>query len=207
MKRELRILTLPHDFSIEGEYDRLNPSGKKGAFLPSGIAWYRKIFLNDGDNTEKYCYITFDGVYHNSEIYLNGVKIHDNPYGNNTFTVDLTEHIKIGENVLAVRVDDSKLSSSGWYNGAGIYRNMWLNYKNKAHFFNDFFIYTKEISENQAVLSVTVNSEYVSNKTKVTLSFADKVLFEKEFFSANITAEIKVEELKLWTFLQPDLYQ
>ena len=66
-----RSLTLPHDWSIEGEFDKKNPSEASGAFLPGGIGWYRKTFTLPAEYKSKKIFIQFDGIYMNSEIWVN----------------------------------------------------------------------------------------------------------------------------------------
>lgn len=121
-----RLLDVPHDWSIEGEYNQENPAGISGAFLPTGVAWYRKnIKIENLQKDDKY-FVEFDGVYMNSEVYLNGQLLGNRPYGYISFSYDLTPYLKEGANSLAVRVDNSKAPSSRWYTGSGIYRHVWL---------------------------------------------------------------------------------
>lgn len=121
-----RVLDVPHDWSIEGTYDENNPAGIAGAYLPTGIGWYRKsIEINNLKKDDKY-FVEFDGVYMNSDVYLNGQLLGNRPYGYISFSYDLTPYLKEGVNSLAVRVDNSKAPSGRWYTGSGIYRHVWL---------------------------------------------------------------------------------
>jgi len=121
-----RQLNVPHDWSIEGEYKEENPAGKAGGFLPTGIGWYRKNFtINSLDKADKY-FIEFDGVYMNSDVYINGHHLGNRPYGYISFSYDLTPFLKEGENTIAVKADNSKAPSGRWYTGSGIYRHVWL---------------------------------------------------------------------------------
>lgn len=120
------MLDLPHDWSIEGEYNESNPSGISGAFLPTGIGWYRKnLNIENLQDDNKY-FIEFDGVYMNSDVWVNGQHLGNRPNGYIGFSYDLTPHLKEGKNLLAVRVDHSKAPSARWYTGSGIYRHVWL---------------------------------------------------------------------------------
>ena len=123
-----RHLNLPHDWAIEGDFSPSNPSGASGGALPGGIGWYRKHFtVNSKEKFERYT-LTFDGVYMNSTVYINGHKLGTRPYGYSTFEYDLTPYInKKGDNVIAVKVDNSDQPNSRWYSGCGIYRHVWLN--------------------------------------------------------------------------------
>lgn len=123
---EWRLLDVPHDWSIEGNYDESNPAGIAGAYLPTGIGWYRKnIEIENLQKDAKY-FVEFDGVYMNSAVYINGQLLGNRPYGYISFSYDLTPYIKEGTNSLAVRVDNSKSPSGHWYTGSGIYRHVWL---------------------------------------------------------------------------------
>ena len=122
-----RRLNLPHDWAIEGDFSPSNPSGAGGGALPGGIGWYRKHFSLSPDEKYDRFTITFDGVYMNSTVYINGHKLGTRPYGYSTFEYDLTPYIyKKGDNVIAVKVDNSDQPNSRWYSGCGIYRHVWL---------------------------------------------------------------------------------
>ena len=97
-----RVLNLPHDWAIEGDFSIDNPSGITGGALPGGIGWYRKSFTIPKNKSSKRFFIDFDGVYMNSEVYLNGTLLGKRPYGYISFRYDLTPYLKYdSENVLA----------------------------------------------------------------------------------------------------------
>jgi beta-galactosidase len=123
-----RMLDLPHDWAIEGKFSPDNPAGVGGGALPGGIGWYRKTFTVPESNKEKLTFIQFDGVYRNSEVWINGHYLGKRPYGYSSFQYELTPFLSFGgdKNVLAVRVDNSQQPNSRWYSGSGIYRNVWL---------------------------------------------------------------------------------
>ncbi|MBK1827860.1 glycoside hydrolase family 2 TIM barrel-domain containing protein [Haloferula rosea] len=122
-----RRVDLPHDWSIEGPFDKDNPSGPSGGYLPCGTGWYRKVFhVPEGDEGRR-IFIDFDGIHMNGEVWINGHLLGKRPYGYLGFGFDLTEHLDFGkENLLAVRVDNSLQPASRWYTGSGIYRHVWL---------------------------------------------------------------------------------
>ncbi len=129
-----RRVNLPHDWSIEGPFDRKDPGGPSGGYLPGGIAWYRKTFTLPAEYAGKRIVVEFDGVYMNATVWLNGVKLGTHAYGYTGFAFDLTRHLRFGKrNVLAVRVDDSKRPNTRWYSGAGIYRHVWLTATDAIH--------------------------------------------------------------------------
>ena len=131
-----RRLDVPHDWAIEGDFYAGNPSGAGGGALPGGIGWYRKHFtLGDCEtpmNDTKF-FIEFDGVYMNSSVYVNGQLVGKRPYGYSSFEYDITPYVREGENVVAVRVDNSDQPNSRWYSGCGIYRHVWLTKTHPIH--------------------------------------------------------------------------
>ena len=125
-----RRLDVPHDWAIEGDFYAGNPSGAGGGALPGGIGWYRKHFSLS--RIEK-VFLEFDGVYMNSTVYVNGQEVGFRPYGYSSFEYDITPYVREGENVVAVRVDNSDQPNSRWYSGCGIYRHVWLTTTNLIH--------------------------------------------------------------------------
>ncbi len=157
-----RLLNLPHDWSIEGKFNPDNPSGVGGGALPGGIGWYRKTFSVSGADTGKLMFIRFDGVYRNSEVWINGHYLGKRPYGYSSFEYELTPflHYDGAKNVLAVRVDNAEQPNSRWYSGSGIYRNVWLVTTEKVYVpCWGTFVSTPVVTEASATVEV---------KTKVT---------------------------------------
>ncbi|MCR5394126.1 MAG: DUF4982 domain-containing protein [Bacteroidales bacterium] len=123
-----RRLDLPHDWSIEGEFDRQTPAAGDGAYLPTGIGWYRlslqgQPLLRQANGRRIRLY--FEGVYMQSTVYLNGTAVGGHPYGYSGFWIDITERLLPGRNLLAVKVDNSAQKNCRWYSGSGIYRHVW----------------------------------------------------------------------------------
>ncbi|WP_417148350.1 glycoside hydrolase family 2 TIM barrel-domain containing protein [Phocaeicola plebeius] len=161
-----QLLDLPHDWAIEGNFSKDHPSGTGGGALPGGIGWYRKTFVPEKADSDMKFRIVFDGVYMNSEVYLNGILLGRRPYGYITFSYDLTPHLKWGEkNVLAVRVDNSEQPNSRWYSGCGIYRNVWL-VKTEAVHVGEWGTYVTAPVVNKSKAIVRVQTT-VSNETDV----------------------------------------
>ncbi len=122
-----RDVDLPHDWSIEGPFDQAEPSSGPGGYLPTGIGWYRKSFSVPAADRDKVLVLEFDGVYQNSEVWINGHSLGSRPYGYVPFCYELTPHLNFGgENLIAVRVDNSNQTNCRWYSGSGIYRHTWL---------------------------------------------------------------------------------
>ena len=121
-----RVLSLPHDWSIEGKFSPDNPATPGGGALPGGVGWYRKHFTLPDEQNGKLVFIDFDGVYMNSDVWINGFHLGNRPNGYISFRYELTPYLRKGslDNVIAVRVDNSKQPNSRWYSGSGIYRNV-----------------------------------------------------------------------------------
>lgn len=124
------LIDLPHDWSIEGPYDRKNPAYSRGAWLPAGISYYRKSFTLPPGSANKKVLVYFGGVYRNSEVWLNGHYLGRRPSGYTSFWYDLTPHLS-EINVLTVKVDNSSQPGSRWYSGTGIYRSVQLLIRDK----------------------------------------------------------------------------
>src|SRR5881396_3299475 len=130
-----RTLDLPHDWSIEGAFSDTNPAGANGGALPGGVGWYRKTFSVTERNTRGLVFVEFDGVYRNSEVWINGHYLGKRPYGYSSFSYELTPHLRYGRasNVIVVRVDNSQQPNSRWYSGSGIYRHVRLVTTDPVH--------------------------------------------------------------------------
>lgn len=148
-----RKLNVPHDWSIEGEFSETNPATPGGGALPGGIGWYRKSFTVPYEDLDGVVFIDFDGIYQNSEVWINGHSLGKRFYGYSSFRYELTPYLKGGDhlNVIAVKVDNSAQPNSRWYSGSGIYRNVWLKTTGKTHIDHwGTFVTTPEITEAQA---------------------------------------------------------
>ena len=216
-----RTLDLPHDWSIEGDFDPANPAGNDGAYLPTGIGWYRKSFDVPQNWKEKKVTIYFGGVYMNSEVFINGQSLGVYPYGYSSFYYDLTPFLKIGaKNTIAVRVDNSQQKNCRWYSGSGIYRHVSLIVTDPVHIDQwGVAISTPAVSDREATveLKTTVKNE-TSSKQEITLSAkltgnkqetvgTDEIKLELLPNSQQeIIQNITVEDPKHWAPETPDLY-
>jgi beta-galactosidase len=216
-----RSLNLPHDWSIESDFSNKNPASPGGGALPGGLGWYRKSFSLDKSYEGKRIYIDFDGVYCRSEVWINGVSVGKRPFGYISFRYDLTPHLKFGEqNVIAVKVDNSKQPNSRWYSGSGIYRNVWLTVTNPVHV--DLWgthVTTPEVSEKSALVNVETTVKNAS-KSQVKVLVKQVLLSPKNKKAAQNASEITIkpeqsEKIKLdmlvqqparWSIEKPNLY-
>jgi beta-galactosidase len=167
-----RLLDLPHDWSIEGEFNKNEPTGGGGGYLPTGIGWYRKQFVLPSSVRGKQISVQFDGVYMNSEVWINGHLLGKRPNGYISFVYDLTPFLANGKNTIAVRVDNSNQPNSRWYSGSGIYRHVWLNITNPLHIAQwGTYITTPNVDSATATVSIKTkienNGQDVSNATLI----------------------------------------
>jgi beta-galactosidase len=162
-----RTLNLPHDWSIEGEFKEDAATKGPGGYLPTGIGWYRKHFNIASTGKGQQFRIEFDGVYMNSDVWINGQHLGKHPYGYTSFYYDLTPFVNKGENIIAVKVDNSLQPNSRWYSGSGIYRHVWLNITGPVHVAQwGTYITTPKVNTSSATISVrtTVENHNQSNK-------------------------------------------
>ena len=213
-----RQLDVPHDWSIEGTYDKDNPAGIAGAFLPTGIGWYRKnLTIENLQNHEKY-FVEFDGVYMNSDVYINGHHLGNRPYGYISFSYELTPYLKTGNNTLAVRVDHSKAPSGRWYTGSGIYRHVRLTKTSNVYIPQwGTKVTSMDVSEEKATVYLTGEIANKTNTKKI-ITVRSRILDadNREVVSAivkeldpvktSFKQEFKVVKPNLWSPDTPIMY-
>lgn len=215
-------INLPHDWSIEGKTDTLNPSGNDGGYFPTGIGWYRKTFDIPADFKEKKISIYFGGVYMNAEVFINGTSLGTHPYGYTSFGHDLTPYLNIGDsNTIAVRVDNSMQKNCRWYSGSGIYRHVWLQVTNPIYIDHwGVAITTPEVIKESAMVQIKT---YVINDTDTPQSITlytilkdgknnnvgtDKKNIKLEADSTlEVSQTIKVLQPQVWSPDSPTLYK
>jgi len=198
-----RVLDVPHDWSVEGQFAKENPSGVSGGYLPAGIGCYRKYFVLPEGTKGKRIKIRFDGVYMNSSVYLNGIYLGNRPYGFSTFEYDLTPHLKYdgSTNVIAVKVDNSLYGNCRWYTGSGINRNVHLFITEQQHF-KSFTTFFRTISVEDNITRMKVDCEVISNHYPE----SDRISFQrfpedwkKVIKDARIIAVLKNREGNIFT--------
>lgn len=218
-----RKLNLPHDWAIEGEFSKDNPSGTGGGALPGGIGWYRKTFTADKADEGKRYRIDFDGAYMNSTVYINGHELGTRPYGYISFSYDLTPYIKWGEeNVLAVRVDNAEQPNSRWYSGCGIYRNVWLTKLNPAHIAQwGTYVTAEDVSKNSAQLKIRTKLQYDAEAQMADVVLQSRLVdadgnavgeavSEAQLMPltpAEVEQEIHLKNPRLWSIDTPYMYR
>jgi len=210
-----RKLNLPHDWSIEGTFDKNAPAGTGGGALPGGVGWYRKTFSIPASQKDKSVYIEFDGVYRNSEVFINGHSLGIRPYGYSSFHYDLTPYLKYGEtNVIAVKVDNLKQPNSRWYSGSGIYRNVWLTTLNKTHIDHwGTYITTPVVNSTEAIVRIQtrpVNQSSTQLTLVTTIYDPQGKTVQKattNLSNAEVNQQCRIANPLLWSIENPNLYK
>jgi len=162
--RAWRTVNLPHDFSIEGDFNSNNASST--AFLPGGVAWYCKAFTLPKDWRGLKVAVEFDGVSRSSQIWLNGHLLGEHGYAYTPFNFDLTPYLESsGSNTLAVRVDRTRTDDSRWYPGSGIIRHVWLESYIPLHIArHGVSVTTPQVSTEKAEIRVQTQIRNESNE-------------------------------------------
>jgi len=217
-----RDVDLPHDWSIEGTFGENEASGGNGAYLPTGIGWYRKRFRVGAGDRGRVVTLEFDGAYQNSEVWINGHYLGLRPYGYVPFAYELTPHLKFdAENVIAVKVDNSKQTNCRWYSGSGIYRHTWLLKTNalRVAYWGTFITCTR-VSKESAIVEVktrVANGLKTSAVCKLTTLLWDRDGTPAGAASASQTIaaggeyefvqQLRVDKPSLWSPSSPYLYR
>lgn len=215
-----RRLDVPHDWSIEGEFDENAPTTGRGGYLPTGVGWYRRTFSVPGGVEGRHVWIQFDGIHQLSDVWLNGVHLGHRPYGYVSLMYELTPHLVEGENVLAVRVDNSHQPNSRWYTGSGIYRHVWLTVTDPLHIGHwGTFVTTPAVDASEATVAVETRLENAGDAVRrgrlrlevrdpdgrtVAAGDADFVLEAGGVDTASV--EMQVGAPALWDIDTPNLY-
>jgi beta-galactosidase len=212
---------LPHDWSIEGPVDQNAPSSGSGAYLPTGIGWYRKKFRVPVEDRDRVAVLEFDGAYQNSEVWINGQYLGLRPYGFVPFAYKLAPHLNFGgENVIAVKVDNSRQTNCRWYSGSGITRHTWLTTTNPVRVaYWGTFVTAPHVSRTSATVEVktrvandrktdaqcTLTTELLDKDGKVagTQEASQTVSAQGEY---EFVQQIAVDKPNLWSTANPYLY-
>ena len=201
-----RALDLPHDWAIEGDFLASNPSGAGGGALPGGIGWYRKHFQVDGATLGKnLTIIEFDGVYMSSTVYVNGHDVGTRPYGYSSFQYDITPYLVAGENVIAVKVDNSDQPNSRWYSGCGIYRHVRLTTVHPTHVaqWGTYVVATPSANGRKATFTVNVELENATKSTRVRNILLDA---SGRQLATSSSSTLQISNPRLWTLENPYIY-
>lgn len=214
-------LDLPHDWSIALPFDEKSPAGIGGGALNGGLGWYKKTFRVPIENKGKITSIIFDGVYRNSEVWINGHYLGKRPNGYIGFQYDLSPYLNYAakDNEVIVKTDNSKQPNSRWYSGSGIFRNVWLETTDKLHVLPwGTYITTPKAHIGEAVINLetTIKNEYTEAKkatviTSVYLSDKKIISTSQDITVDPMATEIikqnaEIKNPALWSLENPTLY-
>lgn len=227
-----RNLDLPHDWSVEplkeqvpgqtiGPFSKQSPGGSATGQTLGGEGWYRKNFVILPENADKRHELYFEGIYNQSEVWINGHKAYYNAYGYTTFRFDITPYCNPAgqRNVIAVRVlNEGK--NSRWYTGSGIYRHVWM-IRTASSYIDDWgtFVTTDRVANNEADISLTttvINGEDAETSFDVRMELISPVgkTVSQTMQSIKVTGRdtiriplhLQVENPELWSIETPNLY-
>ncbi|GGF24782.1 beta-galactosidase [Hymenobacter cavernae] len=153
-------VNLPHDWAIKGPFyvgEGVPIGGGMGRLPVQGVAWYRKKLQIPASDAGRTIYLDVDGAMSYAMVWLNGKLVGGWPYGYSSWRLDLTPYLVPGaDNQLAIRLDNPP-SSSRWYPGGGIYRNVWLTKVNPVHVGQwGTVVTTRNVSQSSATIDLKV---------------------------------------------------
>jgi beta-galactosidase len=222
-----RQVDLPHDWSIEDipgthspfSQDAISQVG--GGFTSQGTGWYRKTFDVPLTTKGKQVIVLFDGVYMNSDVYINGEHLGNHSYGYTSFYYDITSHLKYGtNNTIAVEVKNEG-QNSRWYSGSGIYRHVWLKTVDPVHIAQwGTYITTPEVSETSVRIDIKTQLQN-DGKENASLTIVTKFVNTKGIEAARIESKLTlnagekkevsehsdIKDPQLWSCESPTLYK
>lgn len=222
-------INIPHDWAVElpfvkSEQVEMDSHGYKpvgGAYPETSIGWYRKHFSVDKSKNNKRFELQFDGIYRNAEIWLNGFYVGTNFSGYVGNSYDVSDYINFeGDNVLVIRVDATQYE--GWfYEGAGIYRHVWLNITDKNFIpVNGVFVHSEVKGKNAEVtIETTIQNNDLKNSNIVVYSYITdrngKILVKTKeqkvnlgiFKNQTVKQYLQLKNPELWSLENPYLYR
>ena len=224
--RAWRKLDLPHDWVVEQPFSEsasfshgFKAAGKN--FPDKSIGWYRKKITIPNEDLGKVISLKFDGVFRNSKVFFNGFYLGTEQSGYNGFEYDVTAYVNYGgENTIVVRVDASM--EEGWfYEGAGIYRHVYLQKTNPIHVLTNGTYVTSELKNNDASVTADVTIENKGNykgsieisqtifnkENKQAATFSETILAPEFYKTITHSTKLHVENPLLWDIDSPNLYR
>lgn len=224
--RAWRLLDLPHDWCVELPFDQrgTHSHGYKAIgrkFPANSVGWYRKSFAIPADDLGRRISLEFDGVHRDSKVWVNGFYLGNEPSGYTSFSYDISDYLNYGgQNVVVVRADAT--TEEGWfYEGAGIYRHVWLSKTAQVHVARYGTFVTSEIHEASATLSIQttlVNAsqhpiefsllETISDPAASNVLQAQSAIYQLAAGqSAEFSHQHTLNNPQLWDLASPHLYQ
>jgi beta-galactosidase len=224
--RAWRILDVPHDWAVELPFD--NRGTKSHGYRAIGyrfpensIGWYRKTFSIPKSDLGRRIVVEFDGVHRNARVWINGFYLGEHHSGYTGFQYDLTDYLNYGgDNVLAVRADATM--EEGWfYEGAGIYRHVWLTKTAAVHVAQYGTFVTTEIKDDTAVISVKtrivnesrqpaaieVSQSVIDSNSRVKAKARPETLVLETGSAVELMQRLELAAPVLWNLDAPYLYR
>lgn len=221
---EWEKVSLPHDWSVLNDFNRDEPSGNDGGYLPTGKGYYRKMLDIPETMIGKPCDLYFEGAYMNSEVFVNGHRVGGHPYGYTSFRCNIGPYLKSGKNVIAVSVDNSMQKNSRWYSGSGLYRHVWIEPHEYVYIKPwSLQITTPRADAESGIVRINyslINSNFdvIKNLIKLTVIIdisnnngykqilKDTVTIQPGEYEKYCSNEIQIDNPLHWSFEAPNLY-
>ena len=224
-----RKINVPHDWVVELPFVKsstheMDSHGYKpigGPYPETSIGWYRKHFTVEKSKSDKRFELQFDGIYRNAAIWLNGFYVGTNFSGYVGNSYDVSDYINFeGNNVLVIRVDATQ--AEGWfYEGAGIYRHVWLNITYKIHIpQGGLFVHSEVNGKNASVtIETTIQNNHLKNANcsvysyitdrngKVLAKTSEQKLALGIHKNETVKNKLNLSNVRLWSLEDPYLYR
>lgn len=212
-------VTIPHDWAFNKGISEDGAQKDKGGYFDGGIGWYRRTFEMRDDWRDKRVMLEFQGVYMNSEVWINGHYLGKKAYGYISFRHDLSNYLKPGLNHIAVRVDSSSEPSARWYHPAGIYAPVSLIVTDKHSYIEPNGVYVStEVKGNDLALA-NIQYELTNQSSKplviestVVDAAGTEVAVKRQALTqcmdkkCLITSQVEIDKPHLWSTESPSLY-
>ena len=203
--RGWRQVTVPHDWAVEHPFDPCWASGT--GYLPGGVGWYRGHFCLDGEDTARRVRVTFEGVYKRARVWINSNYLGQHAYGYTGFSFDISEFIRPGENVIAVRVDHSEVADSRWYTGSGIDRPVKLTVTDPVCFQeHGVFAVTEADDGEEALIRIRYETEGADAVRFALLDAEGQIAAEGKAEGAKGCLRLQAVSPRRWSPADPFLY-
>ncbi len=210
---EWKTVRIPHDWSIELGYQKENTSASTG-FVPGGVGWYQKGFKIEQPDKNKAIWIEFDGVYCNSEVWINDQYLGFRPNGYSSFKYELTDYLNYGAtNTIKVKVDHKAYADTRWYTGSGIYRSVRLVKASLTHIEHwGVQVTTPLVTESKAIVQIKTQIANPGENTSLNWVIEDAAgTIVSKGESTNISqgafeAKAKIQQPQRWDIESPNLY-
>jgi beta-galactosidase len=196
-----KAVMLPHDWAISAPINRNMEQGAPQGFRDRwGIGWYRRNIVFEEIKEDHIYQLQFDGVYENSTVWVNGKEAGGRKYGYSRFTLDITDYIHKGDNLILVKVDNTSFPADRWYSGAGIYRTVKLLELNKKHLNPEDIQVKTAIDGDTGIVTITTG---VASLVRACIC-DENVNVTSEAVNGRIS--IQIPKVKLWSPDVPHLY-